>query len=121
MKVVCIYTFIVHLVVDFVLKDPRQKDRDKLPPKPDYKLELDIVPKPWNKSFVSAHTSMGKTLFITNPTLNQVLNLWYRNFNQLRLVNAKVLLTHSEVFELTIYQGMVVRNIDASRTQLLRK
>ena len=107
--------------VDFVLKDPRQKDREKLPQKPEYKQELDVVPKPWNKSFVSAHVSMGKSLFITNPTLNQVLNLWYKSFSQLRLVNAKVLLTHSEVFELTIYQGLVVRNIDAARTQLLRK
>ena len=109
------------MAVDFVLKDPRQKDRQKLPPKPDYKLELDVVPKPWNKSFVSALMSMGKSLFVTNPTLNQVLNLWYKNFSQLRLVNAKALLTHGEVFELTIFQGLVVRNIDAAKTQLLRK
>ena len=107
--------------VDFVLKDPRQKDREKLTTKPDYKRELDVVPKPWNKSFVSAHASMGKSLFITNPTLNQVLNLWYKNFSQLRLVNAKALLTHSDVFELTIYQGLVVRQIDAAKAQLLRK
>ena len=107
--------------VDFVLKDPRQKDREKPPPKPDYKRELDVVPKPWNKSFVSALASMGKSLFVTNPTLNQVLNLWYKNFSQLRLVNAKALLTHSEVLELTIYQGLVVRNIDAAKAQLLRK
>lgn len=107
--------------VDFVLKDPRQKDREKLTTKPDYKIELDVVPKPWNKSFVSSHASMGKSLFITNPTLNQVLNLWYKNFSQLRLVNARALLTHSEVFELTIYQGLVVRHIDAAKTQLLRK
>lgn len=109
------------LSVDFVLKDPRQKDSERLAPKPEYKLELDEVPKPWNKSFVSAHVSMGKSLFITNSTLNQVLNLWYKMFSHLRLVNAKALLTHSEVFELTIYQGLVVRNIDSARTQLLRK
>ena len=109
------------VTVDFVLKDPRQKDREKLPQKPEYKQELDVVPKPWNKSFVSAHVSMGKSLFITNPTLNQVLSLWYKSFSQLRLINAKALLTHSEVFELTIYQGLVVRSIDAARTQLLRK
>ena len=115
------YLLLSCVSVDFVLKDPRQKDREKLPQKPEYKQELDVVPKPWNKSFVSAHVSMGKSLFITNPTLNQVLNLWYKSFSQLRLVNAKAMLTHSEVFELTIYQGLVVRNIDAARTQLLRK
>lgn len=109
------------VAVDFVLKDPRQKDREKRPPKPDYKLELDVVPKPWNRSFVTAHTAMRKTLYVTNPTLNQVLNLWYKNFSQLRLVNAKALVSQSEVFELTIYQGLVVRSIDAAKTQLLRK
>lgn len=107
--------------VDFVLKDPRQKDKEKHPPKPDYRLELDVVPKPWNKNFVSAQAFMGKTLFITNPTLTQVLNLWYKSFSQLRLVNARAILSHSEVFELTIYQGLVVRSIDAAKSQLLRK
>ena len=115
----CVLLLVVS--VDFVLKDPRQKDKEKLTTKPDYKRELDVVPKPWNKSFVSAHALMGKSLFITNPTLNQVLNLWYKNFSQLRLINARALSTHSEVFELTIYHGLVVRQIDAAKTQLLRK
>ena len=61
-----------HTPVDFVLKDPRQKEREKTPQKSSARLELDIVPKPWTKSVVAAFSAMNQLLFTTNPTLNQV-------------------------------------------------
>ena len=65
--------------------------------------------------------------------LNQVLNLWYKNYSLLRLVKPSSLLTvtckkHTdeksaavEVFELTTYQSRVVRSIDSTKSQLLKK
>lgn len=41
---------------------------------------LMVVPKPWNKTVVAAFASISQTLFVTNPILTQVLNLWYRDY-----------------------------------------
>ena len=61
-----------HTPVDFVLKDPRQKEQMRAPPKSPARLELDVIPKPWNKNVVAAFSAMTQLLFVTNPTLNQV-------------------------------------------------
>ena len=108
-------------LVDFVLKDPRQKGLEKEPRKLPHRQELDVVPKPWAKSVISAFQTMSQTLFVTNPTLNQVLSSWYRSFGHLRLVSATRLLTHPDVFELTAFQSKVVKDIEAMKNVLLKK
>ena len=71
--------------VDFVLKDPREKGQSKPLPKAPHQLELDVVPKPWAKDVHRAYSAMTQTLFVTNPTLNAVLSLWYRSYSGVRL------------------------------------
>ena len=44
-----------------------------------HRQELEVVPKPWNKSVLAAFTAMTQQLFVTNRTLNDVLGLWYRS------------------------------------------
>ena len=107
--------------MDFVLKDPRQKTQEKTPLKLPHRQELDIVPKPWTKSVITAYSRVSQLLFVTNPTLNAVLNLWYRSYSSVRLVNAKFLLTHDRVFELPEFQGMVMRDIEGIKNLLLKK
>ena len=107
--------------MDFVLKDPRQKEQEAPRAVLPHHKELSVVPKPWNKSYISATVAMNQQLFVTNPTLNQVLNLWYRKYSSVRLINGKALLTHPEVFELTTYQSMIVRDIETVKNALLKK
>lgn len=68
-------------IVDFVLRDSRENDADK--PKesrPEYKEELDVVPKPWHASFERSKYDISKNLHSINPCMQQVLLLWYTSF-----------------------------------------
>ncbi len=106
--------------VDFVLKDPRQKEQTAPQFVLPHRTELSVVPKPWNRTFVSARDTMYKNLFVTNPALNQVLNLWFSKYSSMRLINSKALL-NSDVFELTTYQALIVRDIESAKNILLKK
>lgn len=104
-----------------MLKDPSQRDRERLLIKTSARKELDIVPKPWAKTVESSFITMSHTLYVTNPTLRQVLNLWYKSYSHLRLINTKALLTHGEVIELTVYQGAIMKDIESVRSVLLKR
>ena len=69
--------------VDFVLKDPREKDKEKEKEAelPQHRAELDIVPKPWNRSYLNARDSCTNILHVTNPCMLQVLELWHTSFS----------------------------------------
>ncbi len=66
--------------VDFVLKDPREKDENKKEQLPPHREELAVVPKPWNKSYVQALDLAAQQLHVTNPCLLQLLQLWHTTF-----------------------------------------
>lgn len=106
--------------VDFVLRDPRAKHQEEPLSQLPHRRELAVVPKPWNKSYTTACTAIAELLFVTNATLRSVLNLWHETYGQLRLVNSRELVTH-KVFELSLYQNMVVKENERVRNILLKK
>ena len=69
-------------IVDFVLRDSREIDQEQSSAVsvPEYKLELDVVPKPWNASFRRARAETGANLHLVNPCMSQLLKLWYTSF-----------------------------------------
>jgi dynein heavy chain len=68
-------------IVDFVLRDSKEQDTDKAKEKmPEYKLELEIVPKPWHASYEKARGEISRNLHSINPCMAQVLKLWYSSF-----------------------------------------
>ncbi|KAG7268093.1 LOW QUALITY PROTEIN: hypothetical protein CRUP_011869 [Coryphaenoides rupestris] len=71
--------------VDFV----RQRDGDEAKVKecPSHRAELEVVPKPWNKSFVQAKKKMRDKLHAINPAMLQVLQLWHLSFRWLAEVH----------------------------------
>lgn len=71
--------------VDFVLRDPRERDDDKQEEMIPHRAELSVVPKPWNKSFLAAQSAIVQELDITNPTMLQVLELWHVSFGWVKL------------------------------------
>ena len=107
--------------VDFVLKDPSERDKEKAPCKTPARAELDVVPKPWAKSFEINYFNLSKDLFVANSTLRQVLNLWYKTYSPVRLINSRALLLHNEVLELTVYQSAISKDMDAVKNLLLKR
>lgn len=75
MHFVCFY-----FTVDFVLRDPREKDDDKKESLPPHREELAVVPKPWNRSYLSSRDIAMEHLHVTNPCMLQVLQLWHNSF-----------------------------------------
>jgi len=68
-------------IVDFVLRDSKDQDSDKSKAKiPEYKLELEVVPKPWHHNYVHSRNEIFKNLHSINPCMAQVLKLWYASF-----------------------------------------
>ena len=66
--------------VDFVLRDPREKDDDKKEVLPPHREELAVVPKPWNKTYLANQAVAKEHLHVTNPCMSQVLQLWHNSF-----------------------------------------
>ena len=63
--------------MDFVLKDPREKEdaeKERLPP---HREEMEVVPKPWHKDYVAGLEAMSHNLHITTPCMLQVLDFWH--------------------------------------------
>lgn len=104
-----------------MLKDPSERAREKSPAKTEIRKELDVVPKPWAKSVEASYMAMHHILYVTNPTLRQVLNLWYKSYSNVRLVNTRSLLTHSDVIELAVYQGAIMKDVESVKNVLTKR
>ncbi|XP_052080869.1 dynein axonemal heavy chain 7-like isoform X1 [Mytilus californianus] len=108
-------------IVDFVLKDPREKDDDKKERLPPHREEMDVVPKPWHKSFVSGLDLMSQKLHITTPCMLQVLDFWHVSFGKLRFINTEEFNDKVESMDLTTFQKMCMAHVDAAKEKLLKK
>ncbi|XP_006878990.1 PREDICTED: dynein heavy chain 7, axonemal [Elephantulus edwardii] len=108
-------------IVDFVLKDPREKEEDKktdeLPP---HRAELEILPKPWRKSFLSTRSYIRDHLNAMNPTMLAVLDLWHSTFKKLRLVDKEEFHNCQEALELPAFQNIVMKHMQSARDVLLK-
>ncbi|XP_069839698.1 dynein axonemal heavy chain 7 isoform X1 [Dendropsophus ebraccatus] len=108
-------------IVDFVLKDPREKNEKKELILEPHRLELEVVPKPWKKSFLASYNFIKENLNSINPTMAAVLDLWHSSFRQLRLVDIDEFHNRQESMELSIFQNLVMRHIDSAKDKLLKK
>jgi len=74
---ICIYV----CTVDFVLRDPRESLKEPAPVAlPAHREEIAVLPKPWHKSFVQALNVARSSLHVTNPCMQQLLQLWFTSF-----------------------------------------
>jgi dynein heavy chain len=68
-------------IVDFVLRDSKEADAERANVKvPEYRAELDVVPRPWHYSFVRSRQEIAKNLHLINPCIAQLLKLWHVSF-----------------------------------------
>ncbi|KAM9628836.1 dynein axonemal heavy chain 7 [Morphnus guianensis] len=109
-------------IVDFVLRDTRETDEDK---KEDFLLphraEIKVVPKPWNKSFLSACSYMKENLHAINPSMLALLNLWETSFKNLRLLDTEIFQNKHEAEDLSFFQNKVMKEIGKSKVILSKK
>ncbi|KAM4608668.1 dynein axonemal heavy chain 7 [Polymixia lowei] len=108
-------------IVDFVLRDPRERDEYKVKDLPPHRAELDVVPKPWNKSFVHAKKRMRDNLHTINPTMLQVMDLWHVSFKNLRLIDVEEFHGREESMELSVFQQLVSKHVESAKGVLLEK
>ncbi|XP_024258908.2 dynein axonemal heavy chain 7 isoform X2 [Oncorhynchus tshawytscha] len=108
-------------IVDFVLRDPRENDEDKVKDVPPHRVEMEVVPKPWNKSFLHAQKRMRDKLHSINPTMLSVLDLWHVSFKKMRLIDVEEFQNRQESMELSIFQHLVTRHIECAKDILLKK
>ncbi|XP_008061721.1 dynein heavy chain 7, axonemal [Carlito syrichta] len=108
-------------IVDFVLKDPREKEDDKktdeLPP---HRAEMEILPKPWRKSFLAASSYIRDHLNAMNPTMLAVLDLWHSNFRKLRLIDIEEFHNRHDALELSSFQNIIMRHMESAKETLLK-
>ncbi|XP_051841933.1 dynein axonemal heavy chain 7 [Antechinus flavipes] len=108
-------------IVDFVLRDPREKEEDKkkeeLPP---HRLEMEILPKPWRKTFLAACSFIRDNLNAMNPTMLAVLDLWQTSFKKLRLIDVEEFHNRQEAMELSVFQNIVMKHMESAKETLLK-
>ncbi|XP_075248722.1 dynein axonemal heavy chain 7-like isoform X2 [Convolutriloba macropyga] len=109
-------------IVDFVLRDLRERDDDEaVVVLPEHRMELLVVPKPWEKSFHQARNAIMQDLNVVNPCMKQVLNLWYQHYKGMRLVDGQEFLKMQDALELKAFQGIAYKHIDTAKDELLKK
>ncbi|XP_064419638.1 dynein axonemal heavy chain 7 isoform X2 [Latimeria chalumnae] len=108
-------------IVDFVLRDPREKDEDKKKELPSHRAELKVVPKPWAKSSMEAYSFIKENLNAINPTMQAVLDLWHSSFANLHLIDVEEFHNRQESMELSVFQNLVMRHIESAKDKLLKK
>lgn len=108
-------------IVDFVLKDPREKEDDsKTTDLPPHRKEMEVLPKPWRRPFLSACSYIREHLNAMNPTMLAVLDLWHSTFKKLRLVDIEEFHNRQEALELSAFQNIVIRHMDSAKETLLK-
>ncbi|NXN97801.1 DYH7 protein, partial [Rhinopomastus cyanomelas] len=109
-------------IVDFALKDPRERYTIKKEPITlPHRAELEILPKPWNQSVVSAYKYLKQNLHAIHPSMLAVQNLWENSFKNLRLLNTEIFHNKEEAEDLSFFQNEVMKEIEKSREILLTK
>ncbi len=65
--------------VDFVLKDPREKEEEAVVLLP-HRQEMAVLPKPWHSSYVAGLDFAAEHLHAINNCMLQLLKLWHASF-----------------------------------------
>ncbi|NWR70665.1 DYH7 protein, partial [Centropus unirufus] len=107
--------------VHFVLGGTREKEDREIDFLLPHRAELQIVPKPWNKSFLSACSYLKGNLHAINPLMLALQNLWETSFKNLRLLDTEIFHNKREAEELSFFQNKVMMEIGKSKVILLKK
>ncbi|CAH2067322.1 unnamed protein product, partial [Iphiclides podalirius] len=100
-------------IVDFVLKDPNTEESLEEEDTP-LKQELAVKDDAWRNRYAVAKNYMTRNLHSVNPCIAQVLQIWWKQFNELRLISMKDIMMTHEAYELQDFNFVCKRHIDAA-------
>ncbi|XP_071616680.1 dynein axonemal heavy chain 3 [Heliangelus exortis] len=85
---------IMKATVDYILLDPEERERLSIgsTPRP-FPLRVVRAPIPWHKSYKAMKSWNEKNLFIVNPVMLTLQQLWFSDYSHLRFVRTQELLS----------------------------
>ncbi|KAI9203090.1 dynein heavy chain and region D6 of dynein motor-domain-containing protein [Polychytrium aggregatum] len=107
-------------IVDFVLRDPRQKNDYGAMTKEsteDFVKIRNSTPT-WQISFNASLGHIRDTLLINNPTILAIHDLWHK-FSDIRLFDLEPLVTKSSSFELRIFRTTLLQRFEKAHEKLM--
>lgn len=105
-------------IVDFVLKDPMDRDEVSEETLPTHRQEMAMLPKPWEKSFAQNLKTISSILYTSNNVICRLVNLWHKSFKDLRFVDTKVFEMEENAMEVSYFQNLCLKNIKALKDSL---
>ncbi|CAG5865931.1 unnamed protein product, partial [Menidia menidia] len=82
--------------------------------------KIEIVPKPWNKSFVQSRKRLCEKFHCLNSVLLQVQFLWYDSYRNFRLVDVGEFYRRTNAIELSEFEKIVNQHVDDAENILLK-
>ncbi|KAI5736725.1 hypothetical protein M8J76_006447 [Diaphorina citri] len=100
-------------VVDFAIHDPREPqlsimEKDQVPSL-NPMLEMGSE---FKDTFDQNKKKLDNSLFTIHPVLSEMSNIWFKNFNHLRLVNVEKLRALKEAFDLTKFVADCAQHLE---------
>ncbi|OAJ37962.1 hypothetical protein BDEG_21931 [Batrachochytrium dendrobatidis JEL423] len=108
-------------IVDYILLDPSEQQRLLIPQFfANYVPRIARAPVPWHDSLITANTYIEQNLFITNPVMIQLLQI-YAQFEKCKVVDMSVF--SSSVLPMTTaeFQGILKAQCQAFRSKMLNE
>ncbi|XP_049773091.1 dynein axonemal heavy chain 7 [Schistocerca cancellata] len=105
-------------VVDFVLQDPTEGNNKMKEFDSPHRQELKEMSKTWHAAHQDAKSKIYKNLHAINPCLSQILDLWHKSFNDLRLINIDEFTTNRRAWDLGDFQQTIIKQIEAVKSSL---
>ncbi|KAJ2994003.1 Dynein heavy chain 7, axonemal [Globomyces sp. JEL0801] len=106
--------------IDFVLKDPREKNEYGLEEKEtldDFLLERKAI-QGWNHSFIESKTLLSSSILITNPNILELLQVWNK-FKNTRLIEIEPIVTKGGSYELKAFKLMILQKLEKAHEKIL--
>ncbi|XP_041972117.1 dynein axonemal heavy chain 7 isoform X2 [Aricia agestis] len=100
-------------IVDFVLKDPNTEESLQ---EDDTELKQELAKKDdaWRNRYVVAKKYTTRNLHCVNPCVAQILQIWGKQFNELRLISMRDIMSSSEAYELQDFCFICKRHVEAA-------
>ncbi|KAI8825240.1 dynein heavy chain and region D6 of dynein motor-domain-containing protein [Fimicolochytrium jonesii] len=108
-------------IIDYILLDPTEQDRLCIPPfLTRYTPRVARAPVPWHEEYIAAKGSLSDNLFITNPVMLSVLEV-FDQFKHSRLVDMSVFSPSMLPISMEDFQSILKAQCQAFRTKMLNE
>lgn len=107
-------------IVDFVLKDPREKSCLELldESRPEDFLHIRKSTPSWHKSYTEACSTIKQTILCTSPNVSEIVQLWHK-FRTFRFIEADIILQRNSPFELRGFKSFIQQRLEKSLEKML--